>query len=315
MDIHERVRSDALATESAFVPSGSVTTLKTRLENVAGYRPVGMAKFPLEAANMSLESLAFQTARRPGLRESTASSGLRDAALLAFRKTRFEAVIGTDDRVAIADTRATPFCRIAALRIKPRNGPMLAGTGWFIGPRTVVTAGHCVYLHESGGWPTQIEVIPALNQTDRPFGNAIGTRFATSRGWQDGKRTDGDYGVVFLDEDTPLGNTVGAWAFGALPEDLLQTATVNIAGYPTDRDSATSCYFHGRLITGVDPTRLLYEVDTFGGQSGSPVWITVGEKRVVVGVHTLGASSGNTGVRIISPIYQNLRHWKENPDH
>src|SRR5687768_6326230 len=56
----------------------------------------------------------------------------------------FESVIGRDERVRILDTDLYPWSAICALRMRgPSGGAM--GTGWFIGPRTVITAGHCVY--------------------------------------------------------------------------------------------------------------------------------------------------------------------------
>src|SRR5918912_3129628 len=74
----------------------------------------------------------------------------------------FESVIGpTDDRVRILDTELAPWRMICALRMRGPTGAGAIGTGWFIGPRTVLTAGHCVFSnHFFGGWASSIEVIP-----------------------------------------------------------------------------------------------------------------------------------------------------------
>ena len=75
----------------------------------------------------------------------------------------FETVIGRDERVRILDTDLAPWRMICALRMRAQRRGTL-GTGWFIGPKTVLTAGHCVFSTGFfGGWASTIEVIPGLN--------------------------------------------------------------------------------------------------------------------------------------------------------
>src|SRR5271157_3349706 len=88
----------------------------------------------------------------------------------------FETVIDRDDRVRILDTELAPWRMICALRMQGGSGAGAIGTGWFIGPRTVITAGHCVFSNYFfGGWASTIEVIPGLNgngsdASARPYG-------------------------------------------------------------------------------------------------------------------------------------------------
>jgi V8-like Glu-specific endopeptidase len=55
---------------------------------------------------------------------------------------------------------------------------------------------------------------------------------------------------------------------------------------------------------------ITYDIDTFGGQSGAPVWIKFGDVRTCVGIHTNGAGSGNSATRIVQPVFTNLQAWK-----
>jgi glutamyl endopeptidase len=65
--------------------------------------------------------------------------------------------------VRILDTELAPWRMICALRMRGQSGAGALGTGWFIGPRTVLTAGHCVYSTSFfDGWASSIEVIPGL---------------------------------------------------------------------------------------------------------------------------------------------------------
>ena len=57
---------------------------------------------------------------------------------------RLEKVQGADDRVRVANTSGVPWRCIAQLVIRYSDGRQGFGTGWFAGPRTVVTAAHCL---------------------------------------------------------------------------------------------------------------------------------------------------------------------------
>src|SRR5688572_18710199 len=68
-------------------------------------------------------------------------------------------VCGQDDRAEIPNTNDAPWRWICQLLMKFPKGNYI-GTGWLIGPRTVMTAGHCLYVSKAGGWTQNIEVIP-----------------------------------------------------------------------------------------------------------------------------------------------------------
>ena len=206
----------------------------------------------------------------------------------------FETVIGIDERVRILDTDLAPWRMICALRMRGSSGAGAIGTGWFIGPKTVLTAGHCVFSNYFfGGWASTIEVIPGLNGQGatvgtRPYGAATSVRFSSVDRWTEHEDPDFDIGCIHLDE--PLGNEVGWFAVGALPPEDLESYLVNVSGYPADRGAGAEQY-HGRnRILRVSERRLFYEVDTYGGQSGAPVWICQEEdiQPLAVGIHAYG---------------------------
>ena len=189
----------------------------------------------------------------------------------------FESVLGVDERVRILDTDLYPWRMICALRMRGPTGAGAIGTGWFIGPRTILTAGHCVFsTHFFGGWASAIEVIPGLRSagTDagaRPFGSVTSTRFSSVDRWLQHEDADFDIGCIHLDE--PKGDEVGWFALGALTPDELAGYLVNVSGYPADRGQGNQQFHGSNRVLRVTERRLFYEVDTFGGQSGAPVWI------------------------------------------
>ncbi|MDI1436389.1 peptidoglycan-binding protein [Polyangium sorediatum] len=302
--------SCASTTEAA-----AITRPASLLEYVPGYErpraPGAVAPEPSDRVLLPshLKASAPRLARSlDAPREATEASRMRVARSAAF------IVFGPDDRVRVPRTEAAPYRAICALRITGANGERYVGTGWLINPRTVVTAGHCVYdCQAMGGWATSIEVIPALDGTRQPFGSVVAKRFRLVSGWLEDRSPEYDYAAILLDE--PVQMNEGFFMPEALPPAELEGALVNIAGYPQEPDSATRLYYHARALKDVGGRIVQYDIDTFGGQSGAPVWLTrPNGERVVVAIHTSGPRAGipwNSGLRITTAVLASLRRWAE----
>ncbi|MDI3282204.1 glycoside hydrolase family 19 protein [Polyangium sp. 15x6] len=224
------------------------------------------------------------------------------------------ALFGDDDRVLVSPTDVEPFRAICALRLTGTNGAPTIGTGWLIDSRTVITAGHCVYdCQKMGGWAVSAEVIPALDASRRPFGSVRATRFRTVSAWLMRRFREYDYGAILLDEPVQLEE--GFFVPEALSDAALTGILANIAGYPENRENATRIFFHARELRDTSARLVQYDIDTYGGQSGAPVWVTRPDgRRTVVGIHTSGPDwpiRWNFGVRITAEVLENLRRWSE----
>lgn len=239
------------------------------------------------------------------------TSGLDDVAAASFGPAP-EAIIGTDDRVQIQNTGAYPWRANASLLITARDGSTWVGTGWFISPRTLVTAGHCVFIKGSGvagrdGWVSSIKVMPGRNGTTLPYGSVTSTTFRSVSGWTVNGDHNFDYGAIIL--PTPLGSTTGWYGFGVFSDAQLTGSTVNVSGYPGDKPSGTQWY-HSNRVTAVNATKAFYTVDTMGGQSGSAVYQIRDGNRMAVAVHAYGGATANHGTRINNNVFGNLQQWK-----
>ncbi len=220
-----------------------------------------------------------------------------------------EIVHGRDDRVRVWNTRAYPWRTICHLQIRAANGRQFICTGSFIGPRVVLTAGHCIYLRGNGGWARSIRVIPGRNASTEPFGSATATRYISVKGWVQDGNSNYDYGVIILPSNRRLGNTVGWMGLANLSFFSLLWLRVNGSGYPGDKPYGTQ-WWNANNILAVTGRRFYYRIDTAGGQSGSPVWRYRNGQRHIVGIHTTGSPVWNGATRIVKRVFDNLVKWK-----
>ncbi|ACU60942.1 trypsin-like serine peptidase [Chitinophaga pinensis] len=224
----------------------------------------------------------------------------------------FEAVIGTDERVQIQETEKYPWRVTASLLITAADNSQWIGTGWFISPRTLITAGHCVYIKHSGvagrdGWVKKIQVMPGRNGNQLPFGLVNSGEFFTVTGWGENGLENYDYGAIILPNAFP--QDLGFFGFAALSDEELLQSVGNIGGYPGDKPAGT-LWYDNRKISNVNPEKVFYEIDTAGGQSGAVNYIIRDGERIGVAIHAYGGTTANSGTRISANVYTNLDAWK-----
>ncbi len=223
-----------------------------------------------------------------------------------------EAVIGTDERVQVTNTRQFPWRASASLLITAADNSQWIGTGWFISPRTLITAGHCVFINHSGvpgrdGWVKKIQVMPGRNGQDLPFGGMSATEFWSVEGWAGNGVENYDYGAIILPSAFP--QDLGYFGFGVFEDNTLLAAMINVAGYPGDKQRGT-LWYDWRKVGSVNPDKVFYAADTYGGQSGACVYLFLEGQRTAVAIHTYGGITANSGTRISSQVFANMEAWK-----
>jgi len=233
-----------------------------------------------------------------------------DETLVEEAARAMEVILGKDDRLRITNTTSIPWRRVCALRITFPSGSIYRGTGFLIGPRAVATAGHCVFLHDQGGWARKVEVIPGANGSTRPHGQAESSVFRSVHGWVTGRKPESDYGCIVLPSGAFGGRDLGRFGCAAFDAAKIVAQPAVLGGYPGDKPFA-EMWGMSRVIKTVTAKTLTYDIDTVGGQSGAPVYIMRAGQRYVIGIHNYGAGTGNSATRITESVYQRLLAWSK----
>lgn len=209
-------------------------------------------------------------------------------------------VIGADGRYQVTATTSFPYRAIARITFTS-GGSTYGCTGWMFGPDLLVTAGHCVY--DNGAWSTNVRVYPGQNGASTPYGSCGYRRLYSVVGWTQNRDTNYDYGAVKL--NCTIGNSTG-WFGASWTSGSLTGQSTIVTGYPCDKPSGTM-WQHADQVRVTLTYKLQYANDTYGCQSGAPVWQSGGYS---IAIHTNGGSTYNSGTRITEAVFNNLIAWR-----
>jgi glutamyl endopeptidase len=183
-----------------------------------------------------------------------------------------ESIIGRDDRVWLRG-RTGVYPNSALGRIDFRqDGRTYWCTGTLIDADTVLTAGHCLHdgLGQESGWSTRVKFLPGVEGNRAPFGTCGARELLTLPRWY----TDGaeyqDLGLIQL--NCSIGDVVGWFGYRAVPgRTALNRYPVHLRGYPGDKVWGSLWTTRDRIAVS-QAQMVFYAADTYGGQSGAPLF-------------------------------------------
>jgi V8-like Glu-specific endopeptidase len=227
---------------------------------------------------------------------------------------QIETVFPSDGRRKVSPTVDFPWRTICKIYITFPDGNHFAGSGVIIGRNDGIsfhclTAGHCVYRKEYGGWAKTVEIIPALDNDYTPFYSAWAVKIKTNEGWTIDSMAEYDWACIILDRQ--IGNFTG-WMDKFTTSDLdWYRGTFYCAGYPIDLDFGLCLYYDSDSGRIADEYFHWYYMDASDGQDGMPIWAMVRNKKRIVSIH-LGDDDGsgsNVGLRLNADKFNQLTQW------
>lgn len=226
-------------------------------------------------------------------------------------------VIGDDGRDLVEEPTEYPWRMIGWISSEWDDDPNSGATGaLFLSPYHVLTAAHVIwkkaeYEASGDGYASSVTVNFGQDGQERFFGTAEVTNMMTFNGYiQDSNWTlndegewkpdsrDRDYDLALLTLDRNIGDFNGYFGYDS---NSYEGLNVNLAGYPADK-ADVKLYTDYAAIDSIVGETFYYELDTYGGQSGAPIWRYDSdlEERYIVGVHSGYIGSSNVGAQLTS---------------
>jgi V8-like Glu-specific endopeptidase len=241
-------------------------------------------------------------------------------------------VHGSDGRTIVENPKEHPYLPCAKIRIfydgiydpttKTNITLVFGGTAFLEGPNLAVSAGHCVYQDvttdeyddkkDNPRFPDRIEFYFGCESVSDIQKGSNYEYYAEAKTvnieyeyYSNREKSVHDWTAISLDRD--IGNATG-W-YGKISNFTTNSYSIYTWGYPGDKKYGTLWESQG-TITGNTKYEYHHNMDTYSGQSGSPIFMDTSEGYTYVcGIHTSGESSYNSGTIINSLIFSYLNSF------
>lgn len=242
-----------------------------------------------------------------------------------YKKTGYDYVLGPDDSkgndpdslngIMSGDNRVIDWSKNGVVKLILNNGNYV-GSGFVVGSNTILTAAHCVMNGSNAKIISSILLFDSYGQVDK---TVQPVEIHVPQNYLPNSPQSYDYALITVNQD--ISNYMCFDLGVSIDYNSNLTLPVTITGFPSglnynpNNTSSNHYMYSGNgVINGSTSRTLEYSMYTYGGDSGSPVYVTESSNgythNTVVAIHTNGLldQTYHSGVRINSEILR-FAYW------
>ncbi len=211
----------------------------------------------------------------------------------------------TDTRIPLESISNTPPPYKAVVYID------YACTGFFVGPKHILTAGHCVYNYRRRGFYEKSYVYQAKECTNEPCDEDRDDCFQMKtyiifRKYYTHCSRSYDIAMIIVDKESKEWLDLG-WKTDS---ESMEGMDISVSGYPSEKRDHCMYVGFGQIKKDLK-FEVTHNADTTSGMSGGPIYNVW--DGLVYGVNTAYDPSEhlNTGVKITKRLYKTIQHWMD----
>lgn len=225
----------------------------------------------------------------------------------------------------VSNVNTSPYSKtvLIYLKFQKDDGSFVysVGTGFMVGNKVLLTAGHVIWHTTLQRNPYEIRVILKYS-ADHTYVTELSSvsTYYHPQSWvfsanfidNDAGTVDYNYDWCYLTMFADIGKTYTGWYGIGTTTGSITDKEIYVTGYPNVSGKRFNQYESSGVLNSTSSYRVSHTCSTEGGHSGSPLF---SENYVVWGIHTAsGGSSYNTGVRITKSLYTLLVNKKAETD-
>lgn len=235
-----------------------------------------------------------------------------------YNSANSQTIIALD---TITNTKVEPFsqiCKIETFRVRKfKKDRSFESTGFFIAPNVILTAAHNLYSNKLTK-VVKIKLLPGKYKDQNSYdsivinGDELSKNLIRVHSKFNWNKVDFDFGIIIIPDSiiNRLKNWPKVSSFNLdKTYNLKKGDTLRIAGFPANGgyDGSIMTY-EAQIGKDFSTKKISHSFHTETGNSGSPLWIENGGKKIIIGIHTYT----NLATRIDKEYIELIESWINN---